>query len=98
MSIGRMTFESLGKEDLGFLKNLFFKEEVYATLSSLCGAKAPGTNGISMSFWQFCWDFVRSEVMEFCEEFHELGSFEKSLNATFIVLVPRRGCNRFKRI
>ena len=44
-----------------------------------------------MTFWKFFWDFVKDEVMDFVKEFHEHGNFEKSLNATFLVLVPKKG-------
>ena len=42
-----------------------------------------------MAFWKFCYDFVKNEVIGFFTEFYELGTFKRSLNATFIVL---RGC------
>ena len=41
-------------------------------------------------FWQFCWNFVKKEVMQIFWEF-ELTSFERSLNVNFIVLLPRKG-------
>ena len=44
-----------------------------------------------MAFWQFCWDIVKFEVMGLFSEFHHLGLFERSLNATFIVLIPKKG-------
>ncbi|RVW36075.1 Transposon TX1 uncharacterized 149 kDa protein [Vitis vinifera] len=33
----------------------------------------------------------QEEVMNFFRQFHETGSFVKSLNATFLVLIPRKG-------
>ena len=44
-----------------------------------------------MAFWQFCWDIVKFEVMRFFAEFHHLDLFKRSLNATFIVLIPKKG-------
>ena len=44
-----------------------------------------------MAFWQFLWDFVKEEILRFFQEFHEHGRFVKSLNATFLVLVPKKG-------
>ena len=44
-----------------------------------------------MAFWQFCWDIVKFEVMIFFAEFHHLDLFKRSLNATFIVLIPKKG-------
>ena len=64
---------------------------VFSTLSSLCGDKALGLNGFTLAFWQNCWDVVKSEVMGFFGDFYEMGCFERSLNATFIVSVPKKG-------
>ena len=44
-----------------------------------------------MAFWLFGWDVVKGEIMGFFREFHERGKFVKSLNATFLVLVPKKG-------
>ena len=34
---------------------------------------------------------VKIEIVGFLREFHERGRFVKSLNATFLVLVPKKG-------
>ena len=89
--MGRMTFNSLSSDDVEGLETLFFEEEVLAGLSDLCGDKAPRSDGFTMAFWKFCCNFVKKEVMRFFVEFHDVGFFERSLNATFIVLVPKKG-------
>ena len=66
-------------------------EEVFSTLSKLNGDKAPGSDGFPLAFWQFCWEFVKNEIIGFFKEFHEKGRFVRSLNTTFLVLVPRKG-------
>lgn len=38
-------------------------------LSNLGGNKAPGSYGFPMAFWKFCWDFVKSEIMDFLRNF-----------------------------
>ena len=43
-----------------------------------------------MAFCQFAWDFVKADVMCFFKEFYENGKFVKSLNATFMVLIPKK--------
>ena len=45
----------------------------------------------TLTFWLFSWEFVKEEVMSFFMEFHEGDRFVKSLNATFLVLVPKKG-------
>ncbi|RVW34286.1 putative ribonuclease H protein [Vitis vinifera] len=69
----------------------FTEGEVFAALSDLGKDKAPGPDGFTMAFWLFSWELVKVEIMGFFKEFHERGRFVKSLNATFLVIVPKRG-------
>ena len=70
----------------------FSEEEVFAALSDLGKYKAPGPDGYTMAFWFFCWDVVKVEVLDFFfRDCHKGGIFVKSLNVTFLVLVPKKG-------
>ena len=73
------------------LEKPFSEEEVFEALEGCCGEKAPSLNGISMAFWQFAWEFVKEKVMNLFRQFHETGRFVRSLNATFLVLIPKKG-------
>ena len=45
------------------------------------------------SFWPFfhhCWRVVEKDVLAFFEDFYQYSKFEKSLNATFITLIPKK--------
>ena len=66
-------------------------EEVQTAVFGLNGDKAPGPGGFTLAFWQFCWDIVKHEVMGFFVEFHSSGRFERSINTTFIILIPKKG-------
>ena len=55
------------------------------------GDKALGPDGFTSAFWQFCWDIVKHKVMGFFAEFQNSSHFERSLNSTFIVLIPKKG-------
>ena len=57
-----LIFERL---DVEGLEKPFLEEEVFGALSGFCGEKASGLDGFSMAFWQFSWDFVKEEVMNF---------------------------------
>ena len=59
---------------------------MFGALSELNGDKALGSNSVFMAFWQF----VRDEVLNFFNEFHEHGRFVRSLNTTFPVLIPNK--------
>ena len=64
---------------------------MFVAISDLGKDKAPESDGFTMAFWLFCWDVVKVEIMGFFREFHERGRFVKSLNATFLVLVLKKG-------
>jgi hypothetical protein len=42
-----------------------------------------------MAFFQACWDVLRMDIMKVFSDFHARGKFEKSLNASFITLIPK---------
>ena len=69
----------------------FSEEEVFGALSDLNGDKAPGPDGFTMAFWQFGWSFLKEKVMGFFKDFHDQGKFVKSINASFMVLIPKKG-------
>ncbi|RVW33333.1 putative ribonuclease H protein [Vitis vinifera] len=66
-------FDSIGDEEAARLEESFSGDEVFLALSDLNGDKAPGPDGFSLAFWQFCWDFVKDEVLGFFKEFYERG-------------------------
>ena len=69
----------------------FSMEEVSSALSDINGDEAPSPDGLTIAFWQSCWDIVRDDVMRMFQDFHETRKFVRSLNATFIVMIPKKG-------
>ena len=65
----------------------FTEEKVHVALADLNGDKAVGSDGFMAAFWQFSWDVVKSDIMGLFRDFHEHGSFVRSLNSTFMVLI-----------
>ena len=57
----------------------------------LNGDKAPEPDGFTADFWQFGWDVVKSDIMGLFRDFHDHGSFVRSLNSIFMVLIPKQG-------
>ena len=86
-----MRYIVLHCQDAAKLEEPFCEEELFIALSELNGDKALGPDDFSLAFWQHCWDVVKVKVLSFFKEFHEHGCFAKNLNATFLVLVPKRG-------
>ena len=71
-------------------RGFFTEDEIHAALMEMNGDKTPGPDGFTMAFWQSCWDFAKEEILEMFKEFHEHSSFLKSLNNTFLVLIPKK--------
>ena len=68
----------------------FEREEVLRVVKEMEGDKAPGPNGFSLAFYHHCWEVVERDVLVVFEEFYQHNKFEKSLNATFIALIPKK--------
>ena len=47
-------------------------------------------NGFPMAFFQACWGIVKPDLMAVFYHFFANSQFEKSLNATFITLIPKK--------
>ena len=91
VDIGGLQLDHLSLQETENLELPFSEEEVCSALMEMNGDKAPGPDGFTVAFWQDCWDFVKEEVMEMFKDFHEQSSFLKSLNTTFLVLIPKKG-------
>ena len=59
-------------------------------LQEMEGDKAPGPDGFTMAFFQKCWSVVEIDVMAFFDHFHRSTEFERSLNASFLSLIPKK--------
>jgi hypothetical protein len=89
-SLDGLDFYLLSVEDAAGLEKPFEEDEVLGVVHGFVGDKAPGPDGFPMAFFQFCWAVVSLDIMQVLNYFHELGSFERSLNATFLALIPKK--------
>ena len=58
-------------------------------INNLGKEKAPSPDGVNIAFFQHCWDVVKGDLLAFFSDFHARGVFHKSLNATFLCLIPK---------
>ena len=86
-----LNFSKLEELEATRLELPFSKEEVHTALFDLNDDKALGPDGFTAAFWQFSWDIVKPDIMDLFEDFHERGRFGRSLNSTFLVLIPKKG-------
>ena len=69
---------------------MFHEDEVYEAVSNMSGDKALGPDGFMMALFQSCRDVVRVDLIMVFHHFHEHYTFEKSFNATFVSLIPKK--------
>ena len=84
-----LPFSTLSPKKASSLELPFREEEVFIALNEVDGDKAPSPDGFSIAFWQASWHFVKGEIMEMFKDFHANETFIKSLNVTFLVLIPK---------
>jgi hypothetical protein len=83
-------FDLIYSEEAVWLKRPFEKDEIFNVVSNMNGDKSPGPDGFPMTFYHACWPFLQDDVLAVFAEFHEYGSFQRSLNTTFLSLIPKR--------
>ena len=95
-------FRSLNVNSVIQLERPFSEEEVWNVISRSEGNKAPGPDGFNMHFFKVYWSMVKEDIMRIFEQLFDSGSFDKRLNASFIVLIPKcvfaLGLNEFRPI
>ena len=85
-----LEFDRIGDMERVWLERKFEREEILQVVKELEGDKAPGPDGFSMAFYHHCWRVVEKDILAVFEEFFQHCKFEKSLNATFIALIPKK--------
>lgn len=83
-------FASITDEEQSWLERPFEEQEVLHSLKLCAIDKAPGPDGFSMRFFIACRDFLKVDILQTMANFHTLGIFEKSLNATYVALIPKK--------
>ncbi|XP_065639159.1 uncharacterized protein LOC112036069 [Quercus suber] len=89
-TVDGLEFACIGEDERLSLEREFSREEVTQALMEMEGDKAPGPDGFTMAFFQKCWSVVEVDVMAVFEHFHRYSVFERSLNASFLSLIPKK--------
>eukprot|EP00253_Pinus_taeda_P021359 PITA_21359 len=64
-------------------------EEVEEAVKSMPNDKAPGPDGFTINFFKACWQTIKTEVWEVVEDSRRSGTILKSINSTFLALIPK---------
>ncbi|RVW35158.1 Transposon TX1 uncharacterized 149 kDa protein [Vitis vinifera] len=81
---------SIHGESTIWLDRPFSEEEVRMAVFQLNKEKAPSPDGFTIAVYQECWDVIKEDLMRVFLEFHTNGIINKSTNATFIAMVPKK--------
>jgi hypothetical protein len=85
-----LAFSSIDEEEKVWLEREFEEVEVWEVMKDMQGDKALGPDGFTMAFFRSCWAVVKHDIMTFFSEFLRRQQLVKSLNVTFVSLVPKK--------
>ncbi|XP_065630572.1 uncharacterized protein LOC136067974 [Quercus suber] len=88
--LDEVVFSSISEGYANWLDRPFDEDEVFRVVHDFSGDKVPGPDGFSIAFFQSCWSLVKTDIMNVFHNFHAHAVFEKSLNATFLALIPKK--------
>ncbi|RVW60699.1 Transposon TX1 uncharacterized 149 kDa protein [Vitis vinifera] len=89
--IGGLLMNQISPSEADGIEVPFSETEIFTALKGMNGDKAPGPDGFTLAFWQNSWETVKEDLLGLFKEFHDQNSFIKSLNHTFLVLIPKKG-------
>jgi hypothetical protein len=87
--LNNLEFDRLNEEEASSLEGPFEEKEVWEVIKGMNRDKAFGPDGFTLAFFQDCWGVVKEDLMVVFAEFHARGKFVKSINSTFISLIPK---------
>lgn len=67
-------------------------EEVKEALFQMHPDKSPGPDGMTLGYFQKHWKIVGGDILKMVRNFFKEGSIPSGLNATNIVLIPKKKC------
>ncbi|GAU48536.1 hypothetical protein TSUD_282880 [Trifolium subterraneum] len=85
-----INFNVLSAKDNDFLLQPFSEEDVREVLWSCDGNKSPGPDGFNFNFLKECWSILKSDVIDFLNEFHHSAVLPKGITASFLALIPKK--------
>ena len=85
-----LNFPRISGDNVVCLERPFEEAEIFEVIKEFNGDKSPGPDDFPMAFFQACWGTLKLDIMAVFHHFHVIGQFEKSLNATFIALIPKK--------
>jgi hypothetical protein len=70
------------------------KQEIWDILSNFAKDKSPGPDGWTTEFFTLFFDVVGDDLLDMVEDSRTRGKIQKSLNSTFLTLIPKENSSR----
>jgi hypothetical protein len=67
----------------------FGHDEIDSVIRFLPTNKSPGPDGFNNEFLKKCWNIVKLDFYQLCDDFHSLNVCLRSINGPFITLIPK---------
>ena len=85
-----LVFLRISDANANWLDRPFEEVEIFYVIQNFDGNKSLGPDKFPMAFFQACWGILKPDLMDVFHHFFAKCQFEKSLNATFITLIPKK--------
>lgn len=76
-------------DGLSFLEDPFSTQEIDNVIKNLLNDKSPGPDGFSNEFMKASWPVIQNDFYSLCHAFHQGTLCLKSINKSFITLIPK---------
>ncbi|KAL4282967.1 hypothetical protein GQ457_16G007830 [Hibiscus cannabinus] len=86
------TFRRLSEVSAKAIEAPFSEAEIWNAIKCSDGNKAPGPDGFNLDFYKKFWPSLRVKVISFFKEFYKGKLKDKSVNHSFITLIPKVSC------
>ncbi|XP_060179789.1 uncharacterized protein LOC132609695 [Lycium barbarum] len=77
------------EENNNMLTKIPKEEEIKDAIFNLSSESTAGPDGFNGTFFQKCWDIIKSEVIDFVQEYFNGRNLTKFYNHTCLVLIPK---------
>ncbi|KAK5834456.1 hypothetical protein PVK06_018334 [Gossypium arboreum] len=84
-----LKFKTFSEVRMRKLEESFSMREIKEAIWSCDESKAPGPDDFNLCFFRKCWETVKDDLCDLLSEFFSTGKLEKSLNSSFITLIPK---------
>jgi hypothetical protein len=82
-------------DGLDFLEEPFSAAEIDEVIKKLPNDKSPGTDGFNNEFMKRCWPVIKEDFYTLCSSFHNNTLCFRSINSSYITLIPKVDGPRF---